>query len=164
MAVQTKRVAGRRPLSFSGYDEILDDVRRLAGCPTRCLGNWSLGQICDHLAKGMDSALDGVDFRPPWVVRMVAPLLKKRYIRRPMAPGFQLPKHAASLLPPPVSTAEGVAALEKAVARIRQPGPRQRNVIFGPMTREEWDQLMFRHCEMHLSFVVPEAPSRDYLP
>ena len=157
MAVNTKQVAGRRTLHFSSYQEILDDVRSLAKGPTRQLGNWSLGQICKHLAKAMDMAVDGPPFRPGWFLRTFGPLFKKRFLSRPMTPGFRLPANAASLLPDEGDTNESVAILEKAVQRLQQTAERKRHPIFGRMTHEEWDRMEFLHCAMHLSFIVPES-------
>ncbi|MBI3837414.1 MAG: DUF1569 domain-containing protein [Planctomycetia bacterium] len=154
MTVQTNTVTGRRSLQFSSYQEILDDARKLSLTPTRQLGNWSLGQICEHLAKGMDMAIDGPAFKPSLPVRLIGPFFKKRTLTRPMSPGFTLPKNAAALLPAPVSVAEGLAKLEKSIARQQQTRDRKPNPVFGPMTAEEWDQLNFRHAEMHLSFIV----------
>jgi hypothetical protein len=50
MAVSAKKATGRRKLRFESYDDILADIDRLAVSPVRCLGNWSLGQICRQLA------------------------------------------------------------------------------------------------------------------
>jgi hypothetical protein len=155
VAVKTSKVTGRRSLRFSSYQDILDEVRKSSGTPTRQLGNWSLGQICEHLAKGLDMAIDGATFKPSLPIRLIGPWLKKRMIVRPMSPGFTLPKNAAPLLPDPTNTAEGLARLEKAIARQQQTRERKPNPVFGPMTAEEWDQLNFRHAEMHLSFIVP---------
>jgi hypothetical protein len=156
MSVDTKSVPGRRNLHFESYDDILGDVRALAARPTRQLGNWSLGQICQHLAAGMDMAIDGPPFKPGWLLRTIGPFIKKRMITRPMSPGFRFPKTATVLMPGNLDTAAGVAAIEKAVGRLRENRQRKPHVIFGAMTHEEWDQLEFRHCEMHLSFIVPE--------
>jgi Protein of unknown function (DUF1569) len=158
MAVKTKSVSGRRTLHFSSYDELLDEVRRLAARPTRHLGNWSLGQVCQHLAAAMNMAIDGPPFRPGLLLRLVGPLLKKWLISRPLRPGFNFPKTATVLIPQNSDVAAGVAAVEKAVARLQQNPQRKPHPVFGRMTREEWDQLQFRHAEMHLSFIVPEEP------
>ncbi|MFI5459648.1 MAG: DUF1569 domain-containing protein [Isosphaerales bacterium] len=46
-------MAGRRELSFASLDEVMPDVERLlAGHAT--VGQWSLGQICNHLATGFN--------------------------------------------------------------------------------------------------------------
>jgi hypothetical protein len=124
MEVDTKRVAGRRKLKFANYDELLADVHELARVETRQLGNWSLGQVCLHLAKGMDTAIDGAPFSPSWLVRLVGPLFKKRVLARGMTPGFRLPQRAGRLLPAETSTAAGIAALERAVERLRRESAR----------------------------------------
>src|SRR5262245_55146837 len=146
MPVKTGKVAGRRELRFSSYQEVLDDVHRLAAGPTRQLGNWSLGQICSHLAKAMDFAIDGPPFRANWFFRRIGPFLKKGMLRGPMRAGFTLPKNASALLPDDVATAAGVAALETAIDRFARVADRKPNVVFGSMTRDEWDQLHFRHA------------------
>ncbi len=157
MAVETKGVVGRRKLHFNSYDDILNDARMLSRVPTRQLGNWSLGQVCDHLAKAMDMAIDGAAFKPAWYIAIGGRLLKKRFLSRPMSPGFQLPKSGGSLLPSEISTAAGLAALEKAAARLQQNPVRVPHAVFGRLTNEEWDRLQCLHSAMHLSFIVPEA-------
>lgn len=154
--VETATVPGRRTLSFKSYDDILADARAMNSQPTRHLGNWSLGQICEHLAKAIEYEVDGAPFPVPWYLRMVGPWLKKRIITRPMKPGFKLPKSAAEYLPVNTDATEGIDRLEKAIARYLQSPTLKPHVFFGPMTREECDQLNFRHAEMHLSFVVPQ--------
>lgn len=156
MAVETKSVAGRRTLHFSSYDELLDEIRSLAARPTRHLGNWSLAQVCQHLAAAMNMAIDGPPFKANFLLRLAGPFLKKRVISRPLSPGFKFPKTATALMPQDSEVADGVAAVEQAVARLGQNPERKPHVIFGPMTQEEWDQLNFRHAEMHLSFILPE--------
>ena len=73
-----------------------------------------------------------------------------------MKPGFQLPKSAAEYLPTQTEDATGIARLEKAIQQWRHCNDVKPHAIFGPMTRAEFDQLNFRHAEMHLSFIVPD--------
>lgn len=154
--VESKTVTGRRKLQFSSYQDILDDVRLWAAQPHRKLGNWSLGQICEHLAKAMTYAVDGAPFKVAIWLRMFGRLVKNRIISRPMSPGFKLPKSAADYVPNPTADAEGIAHLERAIERYQQATALHAHVLLGPMTRAEWDQLNFRHAEMHLSFIVPK--------
>ncbi len=156
MTVATKKVAGRRTLHFDNYQQILDDARYLASRPHRQLGNWSLGQVCDHLAKTIDMSLDGSQARFPWLLRMIGPFLLGRLLTRPMSAGFTAPP-SAGITPDPQETQAGLAALERAVARLDQTSQRKPHGLFGPMTREQWDQLHMRHSELHLSFIVPEG-------
>jgi hypothetical protein len=156
MAVDTRNVKGRRNLHYANYQELLDDVHALAARTTRQLGNWSLGQILQHLARAMNMAIDGPPYKPAWVLRVLGPFFKKRVISRPMSPGFRLPKNAKALIPEQSDVAAGVAAVEKAVTRLQQNPDRKPHFVFGPMTPQEWDLLQLRHAEMHLSFIVPE--------
>jgi uncharacterized protein DUF1569 len=103
----------------------------------------------------MNMAIDGPPFAAPWFVRMVGPLLKRRILTRPMSSGFTLPKKAAALLPDPTSTADGLVKLEKSVERLQQTSQRKPHAIFGRLTAAQWDQLQFRHAELHLSFIEP---------
>src|SRR4051812_36060342 len=119
MAVKTKTVQGRRKLRFSNYDEILAEARTLAGGQTRILGNWSLGQIFEHLSKAHDMALDGASSPPPLIFWLVGPFFKKGTLRN-VARGFQLPRRASRLLPSETSTADGLVLLEKSVVRLKQ--------------------------------------------
>jgi hypothetical protein len=153
--VTPAQVSGRRTLHFNSYEDMLADVHAMQASDKRALGNWSLGQICEHLAKAIEYAIDGAPFRAPWIFRTVGPWIKGRMITRPMKPGFQLPKSAAAYLPTQTEDAAGVTRLEQAIARYRQAPELKPHSIFGPMTRTEYDQLNFRHAEMHLSFIVP---------
>jgi hypothetical protein len=160
MAVKTRDVVGRRKLRFESHQDVLNDVHALCNGPTRQLGNWSLGEVCQHLAKTVDMSIDGSQMRFPWVLRMIAPLLRKRFLSRPMRAGFTVPKTGAFLLPSAEETAAGLAALEKAVARLGATSQRKPHALFGTLSRQEWDQLHCRHAEMHLSFIVPETNAR----
>ena len=155
MTINTAKVAGRRKLHFSCYQDMLDDVHRLAAQPTRQLGNWSLDQVCQHLAGTLDLAIDGPSFKAPLYLRLIGPLVKKSMLKRPMPPGYTVPSSATTLIPAPVGKVAGVAALEKAVARLAQNTERKSHPIFGRMNTTEWDQFELRHAEMHLSFIVP---------
>jgi hypothetical protein len=156
MTVQTGKVKGRRKLNFSSYDELLACARGLSQSPTRQLGNWSLGQICEHLAAAMDMAIDGPSFKPSLVARWFGPLFKRRFLTRGLPSGVQLPKTAVKLLPRGCESDAGLAALERAIERLKRDPKRTRHAVFGHLTHDEWDQLQLRHAEMHLSFIEPQ--------
>ena len=92
------------------------------------------------------------------MIRLFAPLIKKRLLRGPMSPGFKLPPAAAKELIPetPISAEPGLNELRSAIERLNCETHRAPSPVFGKMTREEWDQLHLRHAELHLSFFVPE--------
>lgn len=155
MSVDTKKATGRRKLRFQSLDDVLADVDRLAMAPVRPLGNWSLGQVCQHLAETMNRSIDGFEFQASLPIRIVARLAKRWILTRGFGPGFRLPRQAVGMLPAPTDTQAGVRALRASVTRLLQETRRARSPVFGPMTVEEWTQLHLRHSELHLSFIVP---------
>ena len=155
--VETGKVAGRRKLHFSNYDEVLSEARRLAAAPTRQLGNWSLGQICRHLGIAMDRSIAGEQpFRVPWKRRLMGRLYRWSVLNRGFPPGVKLPKDAAALIPPPTSPEDGLAALEKGIAALRETTHRVAHPVLGRMNVRQWDKFHLRHAEMHLSFIEPQ--------
>jgi hypothetical protein len=154
--VDTKRVIGRRTVHYNTFDDLLADAERLAVSQTKSLGNWSLGQILKHLSLSIDMMIDGGEFSLPAPVRFVMRLLmKKRMLSRTLSPGFKLPKKASRFIPPPTSTEDGLRMLRAAVQRVKGTSQRGLHPAFGKLTKHEWDEFQLRHCEMHLSFIVP---------
>jgi Protein of unknown function (DUF1569) len=154
--VNTKKVTGRRSVRYNSYDEFLADAERLAAAKTRTLGNWSLGQIFLHLAKNLDMMIDGPPFLLPAPVRLFMWLfVKGKMLRETLSPGFNLPKKAEGFLPEPTTTEAGLHRLRAAVARVKGTAERGLHPGFGQMGPGEWDQFQLRHCELHMSFVVP---------
>ena len=84
------------------------------------MGKWSLGQILEHLAISNEKSIDGFGFQAPLPVRMIAgTFLKKRFIKRGLKPGFQLPKRgAAVLVPPEVPAQTALERLKNSVKRL----------------------------------------------
>lgn len=154
--INTKKVTGRRPVRYTHLEDILTDAERIASGPYRTLGNWSLGQIVEHIAKAMDTAFDKSDFRAPWVLRVfVAPLVKNQMLIKPMPAGFKLPKSAKTLIPDPLEIQPALEHLKKSIERFETQTPTQKHGFFGDLAPQEWVSLMLRHAEMHMSFVVP---------
>jgi hypothetical protein len=154
--VDTKRVKGRRTIHYDSFDDVLADAERLADMETKSLGNWSLGQILKHLSLSIDMMIDGGDFLMPAPLRFVLRLLmKKKMLSRTLSPGFKLPKKASRFIPPPTSTEEGLSLLRTAVQRVKSTSQRGLHPGFGKLTQQEWDEFQLRHCEMHMSFIVP---------
>jgi hypothetical protein len=158
--IDTGKVIGRRELHFNSLQDIAADVDKLAEAKDiRTLGNWTAGQIFQHLATTMNGSIDGMAFRAPWYIRfIVQTFFKRRFLTKPMSPGFQLPEQAANvLLPPPTGLEEGLANCRKALQRLQADSQRAPSPVLGVLTREEWEQLHCRHAELHLSFLVPAA-------
>ena len=157
MTVDTATVQVRRKLTFRSFDEVLADAERLVSSPnTKTLGNWPLSQLLTHLATTINSSIDGMSAKAPWLLRLVGPLVKWRIIKNGMSSGFKLPKEReATAFPAASSPQEALGKLRAAVGRLKQERMTARHPVFGKLTHEEWTRLHLRHAEMHLSFAVP---------
>ena len=159
MTVDTKKVAQRREVRYESYDDLFADAERLASGDVRTVGNWTLGQIFQHLAQTMNSSIDGTDMKFPWLMKKIFLLFmnKEKMLNEKLRPGFKIPKKgAAQFIPDPgVSTEEGLASLRAAIERCQTETSRAEHPAFGGLTREEWDKLNLRHAELHMSFAAP---------
>ena len=78
---------------------------------------------------------------------------KKRYLFEGMPRGVKIPKvEGGTLGTEPMSLDEGLSKYRAVIGRLRRESPSKPNVIFGPLTHEEWIALQLRHAELHLSF------------
>ncbi len=161
MAIDTGKVSGRRALRFETVREALADAERVvaaekAGTLKR-LGNWSTGQVLGHLAYWTDRPYDGYPegFGAPWFVRVILRLRKNKMLNGSLPAGVQIPKVPGGTLgTEEMSTEEGLARYRRAISRLEAGPPARDNIVFGPLTHEEWKKLNLRHAELHLSFLV----------
>lgn len=157
MTVNTKQVANRRTLTFESLGDIVSDVEQL-GDNVKGEGNWTAGQNAGHVATMIEFSLDGfpTQIKAPLIVRMVAPMMKSRFMKKTFSPGIKLPESFKSLLAPDPSTLwETSVNRLRTVAERVEGGARMtaRSPIFGKMSHEDWVRLHCRHAEMHLSFL-----------
>lgn len=146
----------RRDVEYSTLEELRLDAEAIAAGPYDTVGQWSYGQILDHLAKAVHCSIDGFPFRAPWWMRLAAPLVKNSVLTTKMKSGWKLPKSADPYLPnPDASVEDALASLVKGIDRLGTENPEAPHPVFGKLAREEWIQLHIRHAELHMSFVVP---------
>lgn len=171
MTVNTK-VAPRRAVRYQTLDDFERDLDRieaaLASGRLRTSGNWSVGQILDHLARFAQCALDGFPSRAPWIIRKIIILLFKKKIMsgEPMPPGYKIPKQANFLAPrDDITPEEGVSKMREVFARLHA-GERftADSPIFERLSHEEWCKAQLGHAAMHMSFLMIDdggAPAED---
>lgn len=149
-------MSARRIVRYSVLSEVVHDAESLLA-NHHTVGHWSFGQICQHLAKSMNASIDGFGFKAQWWARwFIAPLVKNSLVTKPMKPGFKLPKAGAALLPDEnIAADEGLRQLKVAVERLSHETPKAEHPFLGKMASEEVMQLHLRHCELHMSFIVP---------
>lgn len=65
MTVNTKKVSGRRELRFNSFNDLLAEAERLCAGEVKMLGNWTLAQMFEHIASGVnsDAAVDSLRSR-----------------------------------------------------------------------------------------------------
>jgi hypothetical protein len=159
--IQTRRVQPRE-LTFHTLTEAMAEAERLAAFERdgslQRLGNWGTGQIFGHLAWWIDESFDGTGFHPPWWLRLIGPLLKRRMTDHRAKPGFRLPGTATGTLgTEDMPLDEGLDRLRRAVARLQASAPTVRDPALGWLTHDEWTRLHLRHFELHLGFLVPRS-------
>ena len=121
MAVNTAKVVARRKLDYKSFDELLADADRLSTDNVKTLGNWSAGQIFQHLATAFNCSIDGFPGGFPWFIRTMGRIFKKKLIGGPMPAGMKMPAQLAKVvMPEPTSTEAGLANLHAAVSRLKQ--------------------------------------------
>jgi Protein of unknown function (DUF1569) len=146
----------RRRVRYASIDDLLADAERAVNNHSTTTGNWSLGQILEHLAIANDKSIDGFGFNAPWPVRTIGRIVfKKRLLEKGLTPGFKLsPKAAAVLVPGETDSVAALAHLRKSVERLKCEQKRSPHPFLGPMTPEEAEKMCLRHSELHMSFVT----------
>jgi hypothetical protein len=133
----------------------LADADRLSGGDVTTLGNWSPGQIFQHLANAFNGSIDGLPGGFPWYLRTMARTFKKTLLSIPMPAGLKVPENfARAMIPEATSTEVGLANLHAAVARLKQEPDRAAHPVFGPLSKDEWETLHLNHAALHMSFLT----------
>lgn len=144
-------MAERRVLDFASLHELMPDVERLLkGHVT--VGNWTLGQICNHLARAIHySAESPAATEAPTREQDVT---RKLFFRgrfpdgRPAPPGTE-PREG-------LDDAREAEKLRSAIVRFDDAsGPGPLHPRLGPLTHEEWARFHCMHAAHHLGFAVP---------
>ncbi|TWT39711.1 DUF1569 domain-containing protein [Blastopirellula retiformator] len=149
----------RRILLFANFEEVIVDCHHLADVGYHKLGQWNLGQICQHLAAFMDQSIDGFKDRMPFWLPVVRPVLRMIYLPTILKGGAVSVKAKAppSILPSTSADDEiRLAELERAIARVMQEDVQfVESPVMGSLSQEEWRKVHMWHCQHHLSFLIP---------
>lgn len=152
---RSSRKAERRTLTFARLDEVMPDVERLLAGHTT-VGNWSLGQICNHLCTAIRGSVEGFPVKAPWLVRKtIAKVIQHRILKSGrISEGMKVPEE---YLPKSGLDAHVEAEALRSALRlyITHPGPLADHPFFGPITHDQWTRLHCIHCAHHLSFARP---------
>lgn len=150
----------QRALTFADYDAAIAEIARLRDRGYLQGGNWTLGQICDHLSFYYRGSLDGFGAKLPWLVRVTLGAMIKRRMLRTRAMrrgGVTAPQ---SVPKPGADEAARVAEAIHLLERLRgHSGGLHDSPLFGRVTPEEWRTLHLIHTAHHLGFLTPKPQS-----
>lgn len=149
----------QRSLDFSSLKAVVKDADQCVHEDAITIGNWSMGQVFECLARIMDGSVDGFSTSAPWLKRTVARLFMKKYaLRRGLPAGFNLSGSLlAEILADPLDARIGFAHLKSAVARFESTSLVAQHPFLGVLTWIEWERLHRHHANCHLSFILPLA-------
>ncbi len=146
----------RRALEFDRLSNAVDECERLLESGYVRNGNWSLGQICQHMRLTIEANMNGY---PKWMTILGFPL-------RPILSRFALPKLLAGQSPKGIKTApmfvpptdvddvQEVEAFSKCVQRfLADDGELHPHPGFGSMSREKFEKFHAAHMAHHLGFL-----------
>ncbi len=150
----------RRQLYFTRLGEVMPEVERLSA-GYDAIGQWSLGQICNHLATALNFVAAGVSGSSvadaPEDPRFA--LIRTRFFRADRFPdGKSAP---VSELVPATGLDDRAEAERLRAALVRfdlAAGPFPAHPALGLMTKEEWTRFHCLHAAHHLGFAVPLEP------
>lgn len=160
MFVVNTKTPPRRVLSFRSVDDALAEVAKLktahdAGA-LRTTGNWSPGRNFGHIAGWINFGYEGYPpGRPPFFVRWIIKVFKKKFLLAPAKPGFNLPGiDGGTFARDEMDFGTGYDRLVAAFTRMKSTPPTHDSPAFGPLSHEEFQSLHLRHAELHLGFLT----------
>jgi hypothetical protein len=157
--VNTGKVA-RRKLQFQSIAEVQAEIGRIVAADAdgrlRTTGNWTPGQICDHLAAWIEYGYSGYPMKPPpWIIRVLLRWQLRKMLRDGMPGGVKIPgvpdgTYGQDNQPLPAAAERLMRALDRLQ---REPCPHD-SPAFGRMSHEDRIALNLRHAELHLGFLA----------
>ena len=147
-----------RELSFQNFDEVKAEVNRLHTQGHDRAGKWDLAQVLDHLGYFMKGAVEGYQFKVPWILKaMLGRIVLKRILtQKRMKRAVYTPQK-----PLPAPGANEAPAVARFLETLQQFANYQGEYVpspfFGKLTRAECQELNLIHCRHHLGYLIPRA-------
>jgi hypothetical protein len=144
----------RRSLSFSTFDEVADDVRRLRAGGYERGGRWSLAQVCSHLEQSLQFAMRPGPFPADSPEQQASTERFEQVLASGRLPdGIPAPE---KMVPPPDAGEQAIDSFLATLKRYAEyQGPLAPHRLFGTRDREDLRRLVRIHCAHHLSHLVP---------
>ena len=98
--IDTTQITDRRAVRCESLADILAGADRLdKTTKLRAVGNWTPGQIVEHIAEGIRESIDGYGIRAPEHVRQRAIPRRDTLLAEGFPAGIQLPDDMQHLVP-----------------------------------------------------------------
>src|SRR5262249_51520239 len=110
-----------------------------------------------HVAVWAEYSYTGSPLKPPFFIKWILRLRKRKFLYEPMRAGVKIPGvKGGTLAIEPMPLDEAVGRLRRVLERLKSDEPTTPNTIFGPLTHEEWIAINLRHAELHFGFFIPQ--------
>jgi hypothetical protein len=158
------RASVPRELHFEKLGDIHLELDRLEHAQSlgqlSAQGQWTPGQLLNHLAYWVNGAYTGIPLKPPLLVRVFMRMSKKQAIFGQMRPGIRIPKVPGGTLgTEDVPFEEGLRRYREALDRLRVQPPVLPSPAYGDLSHSEWIALACRHAELHLGHLTIREPA-----
>lgn len=145
----------RQRLHFEDLAGAIAHAKSLQNSGYEQLGNWSLGQVCNHLAQTVNLSVNGFPFRLP---SPVAAVLRWAFFNVSVVPrlmgSIRLPTSRNLTQETPCDDQAGIDRLIRATERMTAPDAKLKaNPLLGQLTVAQWQRFHGWHAARHLSFL-----------
>ena len=153
----------RRKLHFDNVEQVMADIDVLHRDGYQRLGNWSLGEMCDHFSIFAEKSLDKFDTKVPWLFRQTIGRIIFPFILAGKIPkGIKAPPEMEPKKPTSDDPTLSIERLRKALLAVGKATDAQftEHPFAGKISAEKWRRAQIAHCEYHLGFLIPNPPRK----
>jgi hypothetical protein len=143
-------------LQFSSLEEVLTQLDILEQSESVTTTNWSAYKILQHCAQTIDYSMTGYpQYKPKWFRATIGKIVISKFLKQGfMKHNLSAPVPGSPLLTKEGTTGEGIALLRNTIERFRNfNGELKPHLIFGKLTKTQYDRYFAIHVADHLSEV-----------
>lgn len=149
----------RRKLHLDDATHVAAELDRLRRVGYQSTGNWTLGQICQHLSAYLKGSLDGFDCAFGWATRCCAGrvVLTRMLTQHKHPSGLKCPQ---ALLPGPADQCPDAIEIENYLDLFQRRFPFHTGAFhpsptLGELDKDQWLAYHLIHAEHHLACLMP---------
>lgn len=148
----------RRTVRFESMRDILEDIETLAKGDAITSGDWTAGQLVNHIADAIHKSIDGYELLAPERERKIASRRRETLLVEGFPTGIKLEGEMTRYVPEPgVSFTAALENLRRAVGRVESERMEAVHPFLDRMDHEQWLRFHCRHAELHFSFLQPKV-------